>query len=41
MRAWLAGRCAQPAAVRLLAILAGFAPWDGWDDWEVDGGYYF
>lgn len=23
------------AAVRLLAILAGFVPWDGWDGWEV------
>jgi hypothetical protein len=27
--------------VRLLAILAGFVPWDGWHGWELDNGLLF
>ena len=31
----------NPGAVRLLAVLAGFVPWDGWQGWEVHKGYLF
>jgi hypothetical protein len=27
--------------LRLLAVLAGFVPWDGWDGWEVHRGCFF
>jgi hypothetical protein len=27
--------------LRLLAILAGYVPWDGWQGWEVHGGHLF
>jgi hypothetical protein len=27
--------------LRLLAILAGYMPWDGWKGWEVDQGHLF
>ncbi|KAA6186333.1 hypothetical protein F2Q65_05935 [Thiohalocapsa marina] len=40
-RGWLATGQAAPAAVRLLAILAGFVPWVGWDGWEVERGLLF
>jgi hypothetical protein len=40
-RGWLADGNAAPAAVRLLAILAGFVPWVGWDGWEVERGLLF
>ena len=40
-RGWLADGKAAPAAVRLLAILAGFVPWVGWDGWEVERGLLF
>lgn len=40
-RGWLAEGNAAPAAVRLLAILAGFVPWVGWDGWEVERGLLF
>lgn len=40
-RGWLASGKAAPAAVRLLAILAGFVPWVGWDGWEVERGFLF
>jgi hypothetical protein len=40
-RGWLADNTAAPAAVRLLAILAGFVPWVGWDGWEVERGLLF
>ena len=29
------------AAVKLLAILAGYVPWSGWENWEMDNGYLF
>jgi hypothetical protein len=31
----------DPTALRLLAILAGYVPWEGWDGWEVHNGYLF
>jgi hypothetical protein len=34
-RRWRSDRKPNPAAVRLLAILAGYVPWHGWDGWEV------
>ena len=40
-RGWLVEGNAAPAAVRLLAILAGFVPWVGWDGWEVERGLLF
>jgi hypothetical protein len=40
-RRWLSSGKPTPGAVRLLAILAGFVPWDGWDGWEVHRGYLF
>ena len=40
-RRWRCQGNPTPAAVRLLAILAGFVPWVGWEDWEVDRGYLF
>ncbi len=40
-RRWRCQGNPTPAAVRLLAILAGFVPWVGWEDWEVHRGYLF
>jgi len=40
-RRWLATGQPNPTAVRLLAILAGYVPWDGWAGWEVHGGLLF
>jgi hypothetical protein len=40
-RRWLVSGQPDPTAVRLLAILAGYVPWDGWDGWEVHNGYLF
>ena len=40
-RRWRANGQPPVAAVRLLAILAGFVPWDGWDGWEVHKGCFF
>ena len=40
-RRWLSGGNPPAAALRLLAILAGFVPWDGWDGWEVHRGCLF
>jgi hypothetical protein len=40
-RRWKTDGDPNPAAVRLLAILAGFVPWIGWDGWEVHNGYLF
>ena len=40
-RRWLSTGKPAPGAVRLLAILAGFVPWDGWDGWEVHRGCFF
>jgi transcriptional regulator with XRE-family HTH domain len=41
VRAWLASGSANPSALKLLAILAGFVPWDGWQGWELDNGLLF
>lgn len=41
LRRWLRTGYADPNALRLLAILAGYVPWAGWQDWEVDNGYLF
>ena len=35
-RGWRNGRRANPAAVRLLSILAGYMPWRGWEKWRID-----
>ena len=40
-RGWLQTNNPNPTAVRLLAILAGFVPWDGWDGWECHRGCLF
>jgi hypothetical protein len=40
-RRWRSQANPTPGAVRLLAILAGFVPWDGWDGWEVHQGLLF
>jgi hypothetical protein len=40
-RRWLVSGQPDPTAVRLLAILAGYVPWEGWDGWEVHNGYLF
>lgn len=38
-RRWRTDRSPSLAAVRLLAIMAGYVPWPGWDGWEVHNGY--
>jgi hypothetical protein len=40
-RRWRRDRTPNRAAVRLLAIFAGYLPWDGWRGWEMQGGYLF
>lgn len=40
-RRWLSEGNPNPGAVRLLAILAGYVPWDGWQGWEVHRGFLF
>ena len=40
-RGWLQTHNPNPTAVRLLAILAGFVPWDGWAGWECHRGCLF
>ncbi|RKT46628.1 hypothetical protein [Thiocapsa rosea] len=40
-RRWLVSGQPDPTALRLLAILAGYVPWEGWDGWEVHNGYLF
>lgn len=40
-RRWLTDRRPNPLAVKLLAIQAGYVPWDGWQGWEVHGGRLF
>lgn len=40
-RRWRTDRPPNLAAVRLLAILAGYVPWPGWQDWEVHNGHLF
>jgi hypothetical protein len=40
-RRWLNSGQPNAGAVRLLAVLAGYVPWDGWDGWEVHGGFLF
>ena len=37
-RRWRTDRPANPTAVRLMAVLAGYVPWPGWEGWEVHGG---
>ncbi len=41
LRRWLKTGQPDPTALRLLAILAGYVPWEGWQDWEVDNGFLF
>jgi hypothetical protein len=40
-RRWRTDRPANPTAVRLLAVLAGYVPWVGWEGWELHNGLLF
>jgi transcriptional regulator with XRE-family HTH domain len=40
-RRWRSDRKPNPTAVRLLAVLAGYVPWQGWQGWEVHRGLLF
>jgi hypothetical protein len=40
-RRWSAHGNPHPGAVRLLALLAGFVPFEGWQGWEFDNGCLF
>ena len=40
-RRWRSEGNSPAAALRLLAVLAGFVPWIGWDGWEVHRGCFF
>ena len=40
-RRWRCEGNPNPGAVRLLAVLAGYVPWDGWQGWEADHGFLF
>jgi len=40
-RRWGRDRLANPTALRLLAIHAGYLPWEGWRGWEMHQGYLF
>lgn len=41
LRGWIAEGKANPAALKLLAVLAGFVPWSGWAGWECEHGLLF
>ena len=38
---WKAGYPVNRSALRLLAILAGYVPWEGWSGWVVCDGHLF
>ncbi len=38
---WKKNDSPQPAALRLMAILAGHLPWPGWDGWEIHNSHLF
>jgi hypothetical protein len=40
-RRWRTDRKPNLAAVKLMAVMAGYVPWSGWEDWEVHGGRLF
>lgn len=40
-RRWRCDRHANPTAVRLLAVLAGYLPWSAWHGWELHAGCLF
>ncbi|RME34851.1 MAG: hypothetical protein D6786_03640 [Gammaproteobacteria bacterium] len=40
-RRWKSDRKPNPCAVRLMAVMAGYMPWQGWHRWEVIGGCLF
>ena len=40
-RRWRTDRTPSVAAVKLLAVMAGYVPWTKWDGWEVHGGLLF
>lgn len=40
-RRWRSDRTPSFAAVKLLAIRAGYLPWPEWSGWEVHGGLLF
>ncbi len=41
LRRWGKDRNANPLAVRLLAVAAGYCPWRGWAGWEMHNGCLF
>ena len=40
-RRWLRTGKPNKAALKLLAVKAGYLPWSGWKNWEMDNGYLF
>ncbi len=40
-RRWRTDRKPNQAAVKLMAVMAGYVPWFGWEDWEVHDGHLF
>ena len=40
-RRWRRDRHANPTAVRLLSVLAGYLPWNHWYGWEMHAGCLF
>ncbi len=40
-RRWRTDRKPNQAAVKLMAVMAGYVPWHGWEYWEVHSGYLF
>lgn len=40
-RRWRSQGCPEVAAVRLLAVMAGYIPWPGWAGWEMHRGCLF
>ena len=40
-RHWRRDRTPNLAAVRLLAVIGGYLPWQGWEGWEMHNGFLF
>ncbi len=40
-RRWRTDRKPNLAAVKLMAVMAGYVPWSSWEDWEIHGGHLF
>jgi hypothetical protein len=41
VRRWIRTRKPNPAALKILAIKAGYLPWESWEDREMHNGYLF